>query len=111
MNYKDNINYPGPQQDYKVLVRCYTYNQSKTIEDTLNGFALQQVKFPFVCIIVDDASTDGEQNVIKAWFQRECDINKIETVDITTSEIIIVPHKTNTLCTFAFYLFKKTCIK
>ena len=27
--------------DYKVLVRCFTYNQSKYIEDALNGFDLK----------------------------------------------------------------------
>lgn len=59
-----NINYPAPKQEYKVLVRCFIFNHSKYIEYTLNGFAMQQTNFPFVCLVIDDASTDGEQEVI-----------------------------------------------
>lgn len=98
--------YP-PKQDYKVLVRCFTYNQSKYIEDALNGFAMQKTDFPFVCLVMDDCSTDGEQEVIKAWMERECDMERAEYVDIEPSHIILVPHKTNKSCTFAFYLLKK----
>ena len=52
---------------YLVATRCYTYNHAPYIEDTLNGFALQEVSFPVVYIIVDDASTDGEPEVIRRW--------------------------------------------
>lgn len=103
----EKIVYPAPKQEYKVLVRCYTYNHSKYIEDALNGFAIQQTNFPFVCIVIDDASTDGAQEVIKKWMGSECDMDRAETIDITTSIVIIVPHKTNLSCTFAFYLLKQ----
>ena len=103
----DNIIYPAPKQEYKVLVRCLTFNHSKYIEDALNGFAIQQTYFPFVCLVMDDASTDGEQDVIKAWMERECDMDSAEYLDIPTSIVIIVPHKTNVSCTFAFYLLKQ----
>lgn len=102
-----NINYPIPKQEYKVLVRCFTYNQSKYIEDALNSFAMQQTNFPFVCFVMDDASTDDEQEIIKNWMERECNMSKAETIDIPTSIVIIVPHKTNLSCTFAFYLLKQ----
>lgn len=102
-----NINYPAPEQEYKVLVRCFTYNQSKYIEDSLNGFAMQQTCFPFVCLVMDDSSTDGEQDVITEWMQRECDVNRAEIIDIPTSIVYIVPHKTNSNCLFAFYLLKQ----
>ena len=107
MNNTENINYPAPKQEYKVLVRCFTFNHSKYIEDALNGFAMQQTSSPFVCLVMDDASTDGEQEVIKAWMERECDMSGAETIDIPTSVVIIVPHKTNASCTFAFYLLKQ----
>ena len=107
MDNQEIIDYPGPKQEYKVLVRCFSFNHSKYIEDALNGFAMQQTNFPFVCLVMDDASTDGEQDVIKAWMERECDMNKAETIDIPTSVVIIVPHKTNESCTFAFYLLKQ----
>ena len=103
----NNIQYPVPKFGYEVLVRCFTYNQSKYIEDTLNGFVMQRTTFPFVCLVMDDASTDGEPEIIKAWMARECDMSKAETIDIPTSLVIIVPHKTNDACTFAFYLLKQ----
>lgn len=99
-------NYPVPNKKYKVLVRCMTYNQSKFIEDALYSFAMQQTDFPFVCLIMDDASTDDEQDVIKRWMEKECDITKAEYIEIPTSLVVIVPHKSNLNCTFAFYLLK-----
>ena len=107
MNNTENVLYPAPAQKYKVLVRCNTYNHSKYIEETLNGFAIQQTNFPFTCLVMDDASTDGEQEVLKGWMRRECDMSKSEVIDISTSEVIIVPHRTNTSCNFAFYLLKQ----
>ena len=107
MDLLDHKNYPTPKQEYKVLVRCSTFNQSRYIEDALNGFAMQKTDFPFVCFVMDDASTDGEQEVIKKWMKCECDMGKAETIDSPTSIIIIAPHKTNLSCTFAFYLLKQ----
>lgn len=100
-----------PKQDYKVLVRCFTYNQSKYIEDALNGFAMQKTDFPFVCLVMDDCSTDGEQKVIKAWMELECDMTKAEFVDHELSNVVLVPHKTNPTCTFAFYLLNRNLWK
>ena len=107
MDDMENINFPAPKQEYKVLVRCSTFNHSKYIEEALNGFTMQQTNFPFVCLVMDDASTDGEQEVIRTWMERECDMVRAETIDIPTSMVIIVPHKTNSSCTFAFYLLKQ----
>lgn len=103
----ENDNCFLPDKEYTLLVWCATFNHSKYIEDTLNGFAMQQTDFPFVCLVMDDASTDGEQDVIKAWMSRECDMNKVETYDNSTALIFVVPHKTNVSCTFAFYLLKQ----
>lgn len=107
MTNTENVLYPAPTHRYKVLVVCNTYNHSKYIEETLNGFAIQQTNFPFTCLVMDDASTDGEQEVLKGWMRRECDMSKSEVIDISTSEVIIVPHRTNTSCNFAFYLLKQ----
>lgn len=100
-----------PKQDYKVLVRCITYNQSKYIEDALNGFAMQRTDFPYVCLVVDDCSTDGEQEVIKAWMERECDMARAEHKEIEYSNITLVPHRSNSTCTFAFYFLKHNLYK
>ena len=95
-----------PKKDYKVFVLCATYNHSKYIEDALNGFAIQKTTFPFVCLVMDDCSTDGEQDVIKAWMERECDMTQAEYIDHELTNVILVPHKVNKNCTFAFYLLK-----
>lgn len=100
-----------PSRDYKVLVNCMTYNQSKYIEDALNGFAMQKTDFPFVCLVMDDASTDGEQEVIKAWMARECDMEKAENVEIEKSFVTLIPHKSNLNCQFAFYFLKENLYK
>lgn len=96
-----------PKQNYKAFVRCSTYNQSRYIEDALHGFAMQKTSFPFVCLVMDDCSTDGEQDVIKAWMEHECDMDRAEYFEIVFSNIILVPHKTNVNCTFVFYLLKQ----
>ena len=107
MNITEKIQYPAPEQHYKVLVSCFTYNHSKYIEDALNGFAIQQTNFPFVCHIMDDASTDGTQDVIKKWMEKECDMDNAQRIDISTSDVVITHHKINKSCTFAFYLLKQ----
>lgn len=52
---------------YSVATRCFTYNQAQYIEDSLSGFAMQVTDFPVVFIVVDDASTDGEPDVLSLW--------------------------------------------
>lgn len=104
-------NYPYPQQDYTVLVRCFTFNHSKYIKNALNGFVMQQTEFPFVCLVIDDASTDGEQEVIKSWLECECDMAKANYIDIPTANIIIAYHKTNKNCTIAIYLLKENLFR
>ena len=60
--------------EFKVFVRCMTYNQSKYIVETMNGFTMQQTDFPFVCCIVDDSSTDGEQDIISKYLNKYFDM-------------------------------------
>lgn len=103
--------YPGPKQEYEVLVRTITYNQAKYIQDTLNGVAMQKTNFPFVEVVIDDCSTDGEQEIIKSWLNENCDMTNAEFIDIPTSEVIIVRHKTNLNCTYAIYLLKRNLWK
>ena len=96
-----------PEKKYKVIVKTITFNHAKYIEDTLNGVAMQNTNFPFVNIVLEDNSTDGEQEVIRMWLARECDMSLAEYYDIPTAILIIVPHKINTNCTFAVYFHKK----
>lgn len=68
--------YPLPEKDYMVLIRCYTYNHEKYIEDALKGFVMQKTNFPFVAIIVDDASTDRTADIIRKYEKEYPDIIK-----------------------------------
>lgn len=94
-------------KDYKVLVGCMTYNHSKYIVDALNGFAMQKTNFPFACIVMDDASTDGEPEVIKDWLQKECDMANAKCYDLELANVIIVSHRVNANCTMAIYFLKR----
>lgn len=100
------VNVPVPDEKYKVLVRCATYNHSKYICDALNGFSIQETNFPYICIVVDDASKDGNQEVIRQYAKDNCDISKVEITEDDISKYIRVPHKTNTNCFFLFCLLK-----
>lgn len=92
---------------YKVLVKCLTYNQNQYIKDALNGFAIQQTDFPYVCLVIDDASIDGEPDIIKAFLERDCNTNLSKEFEIDDAYITIAPHKTNSNCTFVVYFLKK----
>lgn len=101
-----NINVPILDKGYKVLVKCPTYNHSKFICDALNGFSIQETNFPFICIVVDDASKDGNQDVIKQYANENCDMSNAEISEDDISTYIRVSHKTNSNCDFLFCLLK-----
>ena len=50
-----------------LSISCCTYNHEKFIEDALEGFLIQETKFPFEILIHDDASTDNTANIIKDY--------------------------------------------
>lgn len=103
---ENNINYPK----FKVCVRCFTFNQAKYITDALNGFTMQQTDFPFVCCIVDDASTDGEQQVIMEYVQEHFDMSDASVSyrkETDYADITYAQHKENKNCYFAVLLLKE----
>lgn len=67
---------PIPTQDYKVVIKCFTYNQENYIEDALKGFVRQKTNFPFCAIVVDDCSTDRTGEIIKKYEEEYPDIIK-----------------------------------
>ena len=94
---------------FKVCVRCFTYNHSKFICETLNGFTMQQTSFPFVCVIVDDASTDGEPEVIRQYMKDNFDLTASQVLrqeDTDDYTMTFAQHKENANCYFAVYLLK-----
>ena len=92
------------QLKYKVCVWCNTYNQASYIKDTMDGFCIQQTNFPFVCMIMDDASTDGEPEVIKQYLHDYFDIEWTKETD--DYHLTLARHKENKNCYFAVYLLK-----
>lgn len=95
---------------FKVAVRCMTFNHSKYITDAMNGFTMQQTDFPFVCMIVDDASIDGEQEVIEKYVSENFDVSpdgNYYEKDTDYAHIIFAQHKTNENCYFAVLLLKE----
>lgn len=50
-----------------VCTRCMTYNHAPYIEDALKGFSIQITPFPVVYTIIDDASNDGAQDIMRKW--------------------------------------------
>lgn len=95
---------------FKVCVRCFTYNQSKYITDALNGFCMQETNFPFVCCVVDDASTDGEQEVINKYVEQHFNLEDTAVAykkETDYAYITYAQHKTNKNCYFAVLLLKR----
>ena len=103
----NNYRLPQPTQNFIVLIRCYTYNHCKYIEDALNGFISQETTFPFVCLVIDDASSDGEQDIIKEFLNRECDKSREENFDTDEAFVIRIPHTNNPNCTIVVYFLKE----
>lgn len=96
--------------NFKVCVRCFTFNQSKYITDTMNGFTMQQTDFPFVCCIVDDASKDGEQDVIRKYVFDNFDLSEGSCHferETDYAFITYAQHKTNKNCYFAVLYLKE----
>ncbi len=95
-------------EKYMVFVRCSTYNHSAYIKDALDGFCMQQTAFPFVCCIIDDASTDGEQDIIRQYLEEHFNLfdSNVATINETNDYTrLYAQHKDNKNCFFvAVYL-------
>ena len=94
---------------YVLCIRCMTYNQEHYIEDALTGFSIQQTDFPFVAIIIDDASTDNNASVIKNFINTNFDINnnKAYIKHLDYGDEIFAQHKTNKNCHFLAIFLKE----
>lgn len=99
---------------FLVSINCMAYNQSGFIVDALNGFAMQQTDFPYVAVIVDDASTDGEQKVIRNYVDEHFDhslesgYKEWETEDALW---IRAEHTENRNCQFVVAFLKKNLFR
>ena len=95
--------------DFLVQVNCMTFNHASYIEDAMNGFIMQETKFPFVCTIVDDASTDGEQEVIEGYLKEHFDLEDKAIVQQEETDDYVrtfARHKSNYNCYFVVLFLK-----
>lgn len=99
------------KKDCKWMVRvsCMTFNHAPYIVDAMNGFTMQRTVFPFVCTIIDDASTDGEQEIIKNYLNEHFDLedtNVVRHEETNDYLLTFARHKSNCNCYFAVLYLK-----
>ncbi len=97
------------ENNFLVRVDCITYNHAPYITDTMDGFCMQITTFPFVCTIIDDASTDGEPEVIKKYLKEHFDLDDKDVArfeDTDDYHLVFARHKTNHNCFFAVLFLK-----
>lgn len=97
-------------KEFLVRVYCSTFNHASYIIDALNGFVMQQTIFPYLCVIIDDASTDGEQTVLQNYLNEHFDLhNETISYEKETDEFHLdfSQHKTNKNCYFAVFFLKQ----
>ena len=90
---------------YMVSVRCFTYNHAPYIVDAMDGFTKQKTTFPVVTLIVDDSSTDGEQDIIKKYLAEKFQV-PYQTEETDDYQLICANHNDNPNCTFVVFLLK-----
>lgn len=97
------------EYEWMVSVQCITFNHAPYITDAMNGFCMQETNFPYVCVIVDDCSTDGEQDVIKRYLEdhfEPAEQNIVKDFDTEDYSFSFARHKNNQNCYFAVYYLK-----
>lgn len=89
-----------------AFVECMTFNHANYIEDAMHGFVMQQTSFPYVAVVADDASTDGEPEVIKRFLEKEFDM--VSAVQDETEDYVrvVAKHKSNVNLTFVVVFLK-----
>ena len=97
------------EQSFMLRVNCMTYNHAPFIEKAMDGFCMQKTSFPYICIICDDFSTDGEQKVISNYLELHFDVNDKEIVRCEETDDYVMTfarHKENKNCFFVVFLLK-----
>ena len=89
-----------------VTIRCWTFNHKPYIRQCLDGFVIQKTNFPYFAVVVDDTSTDGEQEVLWDFINNELDPTSLQKDETDDFVRVVAPHKTNKHCIFIFILLK-----
>ena len=98
-------NYPN----FLVCVRSLTYNHKDFITDALSGFVRQETNFPYIVCLLDDASTDGTQDVIKSFVAEQFELDAPDLAYERETEyayITYAQHKTNRNCYIVVHYLK-----
>lgn len=95
--------------NYMVSILCFTFNHSRYIKEALDGVCNQKTNFPYVCIVLDDASTDGEQQLLKEYvgeYFNEVETETVKSAETDDYQLIFAQNKVNHNCYFAVFLLK-----
>ena len=68
-----------------LSIVCLTYNHAAFIRQALDGFLMQETRFPFEIIVHDDASTDETPTIIAEYAAPGCTSCHSEGVDFIRS--------------------------
>ena len=93
-----------------VFIRCMTFNHASYIWEAMDGFCMQKTDFPYLAVICDDASTDGEQKIINEYLQQNFILDSdSEYLSLENEEayIIYARHKQNANCFFLVFYLKE----
>ena len=97
------------KERYSVSVLCMTYNHAKYIKDSMDGFCMQQTSFPYICVVIDDASLDGEQKVISEYLHAHFSLDDegiVRREETDNYVMVFARHKQNLQCYFAVFFLK-----
>ena len=92
-----------------VATRCMTYNQAPYIKDALHGFIIQEISFPSVFIIVDDASTDTEPDILRQWVIDNLQVNDNSNIwkEMPYGQLAVAPLRNNNQSLFVILLLSE----
>ena len=97
------------EKNHLLCAWCITYNHSAYINQTLKSFCEQKTTFPVVYLVIDDASTDGEKEIIEQFVYENFNTNDslISRREETDNYVFIyAQHKYNRNCYIATYFLK-----
>lgn len=90
-----------------VCICCSTYNHASYIEDAMKGFAMQYTTFPYTALIIDDASTDGEQEVINSYLNEHFNMSNARKRETDEALFVEATHVENQNCNFVAIFLKR----
>lgn len=96
--------------EFLVHILCLTYNHGPFIEQAMNGFVMQETNFPYVVIIIDDASSDENGKRVAKYMT---DHFAMEDVSVSRKEnkdygrVLFARNKENKNCYFAVILLNE----